>query len=81
VIIFEFSDYIVESGKLTGPICRLNDGAVRRISRHTYMMFAEKAYFLDGTHATMVKDRSGELKDFELSGEDAVALVLKAVVL
>ena len=82
MIIFEFSDYMVDSGRVPARLCQLNgDPITKRTSRHSYMMLAEKAYALEGTKGYMLKHRNGDLIEFEISGEDAVALVLKAVVL
>jgi hypothetical protein len=82
MIIFEFSDFMVEAGKVPAPVCVMKGPNIQnRTSRHGYMQLAERAYRLDGSYATVMKDRNGSLKDFELSGEDAVALALKAVVI
>ena len=82
MIIFEFSTFMVMSGRVPARLCVMKGDLIQnRTSRFSYMQLAEKAYRLDGTLAKMLKNKNGKLEDFELSGEDAVALVLKAVVL
>lgn len=82
MIIFEFSDFMVRTGRVPAQLCQLNGKPItKRTSRHSYLALAERVYLLEGTTAKVIKDRYREPKDFYISREDAVALVLKAVVL
>jgi len=79
MIIFEFSEVLVASGKVPGAICQVT-GRVPEVGELKYFQFAERVYTLDGTTAKMAKNRfTGQLEDFELTREDVVALVLKAI--
>jgi len=81
MIIFEFSEAFAASGNVPGAICQA-PGRVPAVGEFKYFQFAERVYALDGTTAKMLKNRfTGQLEDFELTREDAVALVLKAVTL
>lgn len=79
MIFFEFSPFVVMSGRVPATLCCLNGAP--STARTDYMQLAEKAYYLEGTKAVILKNRNGKTDNFDLSREDAVALVLKAVVL
>lgn len=82
MIVLEFSDAMVKFHKRApANICVIHQ-PMEQIPRHRrFFELADKAYVIEGTTAKVIKDRHGELKDFYISREDAVALVLKAVVL
>ena len=80
MIFFEFSADMVMLGRIPARLCCIMGKQTARRTQN-YMQMAEKAYYLQGTQAVMLKNRNGKSDNFELSGEDAVALVLKAVVL
>lgn len=82
MIVLEFSDYMVDFHKRApARICVIHQPMEHIPRNRRFFELAEKVYVIEGTTAKVIKDRYGDLKDFYISGEDAVALVLKAVVL
>ena len=67
--------------RVPSMLCVIRSPMEQNPKHRRYLELADRAYFLNGTKARVVKDRNGVPTDFELSREDAVALVLKAVVL
>ena len=82
MIVLEFSDAMVDFHKRApSRICVIHQPMEQNPKHRRFFEIAERAYVIEGTTAKMIKDRYGELRDFYISREDAVALVLKAVVL
>jgi hypothetical protein len=75
---------MVMSGRAPATVCQVPGqvpGSMLGKDNFRYFQLAERVYTLDGTTAKILKNRNGKLDDFELSKGDAVALILKAVVL
>lgn len=81
MIILEFSMGVWLQGRVPAQLCVIHSPMEQNPKHRRYVELADKVYSLQGTQARVMKDRNGVPTDFEISGEDAVALVLKAVVL
>jgi len=80
MVILEFSEEVVAKGWAPAQLCQIL--SLKHNSKR-YIELADKVYvvYTEGLTARIIKDRFGVAQDFILSGEDAVALSLKAVVL
>lgn len=68
-------------GRVPSQLCVIR-GPMEPTPKHRlYVQLANKVYSLQGNRARVMKNRNGVLTDFDISGEDAVALVLRASVL
>jgi len=81
MIILEFSMGVWLQGRVPSQLCVIRSPMEQNPKHRRYVELADRVYSLHGTHARVMKDRNGVPTDFDISGEDAVALVLKAVVL
>jgi hypothetical protein len=82
MIVLEFSDAMVDFHKRApAKICVIHRPLEQNPRHRRFFEIADRAYVIEGTTAKVIKDRYGELRDFHISREDAVALVLKAAVL
>lgn len=79
-MILEFSADTVASGLAPAELCQI---LYLKHSTAKYMNLADKIYTINEEKLTgsYIKNRSGQLQDFIISGEDILALALKAVVL
>jgi hypothetical protein len=77
---FEYSEYIVESGKMPAKICfvidREHDSRMFRV-----LAMADRAYSIKGNVLTEIKNRNSEPSTTHISDEDKVVLKLKAVLI
>lgn len=81
MIILEFSMNVWLQGRVPAQLCIIHTPLEQHPKHRRYVDLADRVYSLHGTRAMVLKDRYKPPGNFDISGEDAVALVLKATVL
>ena len=81
MIILEFSMGVWMQGRVPSQLCLIHKPMEQNPKHRRYFDLADRVYSLHDNQARVMKDRNGVPADFEISGEDAVALILKAAVL